>query len=230
MRVYSIALALGMVFNGVPASASIIFSEGFESYSAVDYGDTQNDTGLRLGHSGTVSAWNQSGAGALHAVDRSGSGNWALMFYNGTDSSNTNTITLKNAISANTLATVYTVNFVGAGAIYQSAEQGTRSGDSLGIRIIDGLGSVIANYTFDSPAFTYAAYNPFSAGSFTYTGNGVGDVKVEVVGQGNSNSFGGALDDFSISGPTSTVAEPTAAFLLFAAGGAVSSLRKRRKR
>lgn len=206
-----------------PAAATTIFSDTFNSYTG-SASSAQSGTGLAVKAFGSLSSWTGSGVNAIHAVDR-GASNWAIMFYGGNGPADTNAITMNTAVAANTLGQVYTVSFQGAAATYASSGQGNFAGDVLRFDVLNSINALVSTYTYDPADWTNAAVNPFTAGSFSYTGNGSGNVRLKVYAVSAAGHFGGAIDNLSID----TVPEP-AMLGLFGLGAIGLGLSRRRHR
>jgi hypothetical protein len=155
---------------------------------------------------GVLANWNATGEHAVHAVDRSGSGDWAVMLY-GSDSAQTaNVISLASLVSANDAGKEYTVSFQGAAADYSSSSQGNEAGDTLEFDVLRSDGSTLYSYSYQPAYWTDASVNPFTDASFTYTGDGSGNVGLSITAvTGGDGHFGGAVDNLTIE----SVPEPT---------------------
>ncbi len=164
------------------------FSYDFDGYTNGNSAMTQAGTGLTVEANGDLPGWTKNlSAGNIHAVDRSGSGNFAVMLYDG------NLMYYATPIAANTLGASYTVAFDGAIAVYAAAYQATAAGDYVQFLINDANGT-IGSYKY-TPTST-----AFSPASFTYTGSGLAGGVYLVMMDGNPGDgrFGGAIDNVSV--------------------------------
>jgi hypothetical protein len=226
-----IPVTVALIFSSdcSPAMAAVIFSDNFNDYLSIDAPNAQLDTGLTAKALGSLAGWTASGTNAIHAVDR-GAGNWAPMFYD------SNAITLSAGIVANALGNLYTVSFDGAPAGFTSPTQVTVGGtDFLHFAVLNNSNAVIAAYDYDPVSWPGTAGNPFTAGGFTYTGDGSGDVRLMVSADLANGHFGGAIDNLSISGPAAfsasiEVPEPSSMALLFGAIGMLAVRRTWRRK
>ena len=192
------------------AHATSIYFEDFNGYTSTDPG-IQDSTGLGVARSGTLSGWSAVGAGAIHAVDRDGAGDWALQLYNGYNTSGTqNILTSITNILANDLAETYFVTFDLGPTIYEHFSQGTSSSDGVKVEILRSNSTVLASYTALPGDWT--GVQTFAAEGFQYTGDGSGAVNIRInsllVG---NNLLSGAIDNLGIS--TSAVPVPAAVWL-----------------
>ncbi len=171
--------------------AAVILTENFNGYSG-NQNSTQYQTSLKVAHTGTVPGWTRAGSGTIHAVDRSGSGNWAPMFYRD------NVITLAGGIAANDAGVGYTVAFSAAPAVYDSVGQVTGVSDGMLIQVLRGDNSVLAFWVCVPGAWA----NPptWQSFSFKYVGDGSGTVKLKVspLVVDSLDHFAGAIDDLTV--------------------------------
>ena len=108
-----------------------VFLESFGGYEG-SKNNKQADTGLTVAHGGKITGWGSSGAGAMHAVDRSmrtselalTPSDWAIMIFKD------NVIT-SGDIEANASGKNYQVSFEVAPAVYGDLSQATKAGDAL---------------------------------------------------------------------------------------------------
>ena len=216
---------------GVPPDpADFSFFEDFNSYSG-NQNNTQYQTGLPVAHSGTVSEWTKSGAGAIHAVKlTSAPDDWAIMFFRD------NVIT-SGLMAANASGLTYDVEFDYGTAVYHTdgASQATTAADGLVVDVLRADNSVLATGTYMPGAWSNPANANLSAalhGLLTYTGDGTGDVKIRVRSLNDiAGRFGGEIDNLSVSvQPSEVIPEPcTMAMLGLAFAGLGGYVRRRRK-
>lgn len=226
LKLAAAALLVATGLAAVPAFADVIYSDDFSSYAG-NQNDQQTDTGLNVAFGGTLSNWNSAGLHAIHAVDRTGTGDWAVMFFNG-DGAGTNIIELAHGIAANALGTNYIVAFEGAPANYSAPAQATQTGDGLMFNVLDQFNTVIFSYIYNPATWPNSPTNPFSPASFTYSGTGNGNVTFSIFGVGNSGRFGGAIDNFSVD--VAAAPEPGALGLLVVGAGLIGFSRRRRRK
>ena len=225
LAVVGLVLALGAAGS---AEAAPIFFEDFNSYSG-NQNNTQGDTGLEVAHSGNVTGWSGSGAGAMHAVDLANLGgesnpsDWAIMFW-------TDNVITSSGIAANDSGITYDVDFDYGTAVYAGTHmsQATAASDGLVVDVLRASDNfVLATGTYQPGAWNNPGNVNLSAalqGTLQYTGDGTGDVKIRVSSLvPGSARFGGEIDNISVDIP-----EPATMSLLVLGGLAV--LRRRRRR
>jgi len=108
-----------------------VFLESFGAYEGTK-NNKQADTGLTVAHGGKIAGWSSSGAGAVHAVDRSmrtsetalTPSDWAIMIFKD------NVIT-SSEISANASGKSYEVSFDASPAVFGDPAQATQASDAL---------------------------------------------------------------------------------------------------
>lgn len=206
-----------------PAAAAVIYSDNFNDYSAGFYGG-QYQTGLTVGAVGSLPGWTASGYNAVHAVELN-PGNWAVMLWdNGGPGGNM--ITLQTPIAANVAGAGYAVSFDGGPAVWSYGSQATLANDFLHFTVLDASNSLVASYDYTPGAWNGA--ETLSPASFMYTGDGVGDVTLQVSFGQADQQFSGAFDNLTVS----DVPEPATwavmlAGLLSFAGIVVARRRKR---
>jgi hypothetical protein len=176
----------------------IIFIENFDSYRGTENAG-QWQSGRRVAHNGSVSGWTKAGEHSMHAVDRanragqSNSQNWAVMIFQD------NVIT-SDAFAANASGQVYRIDFEASPAVYaaENPQQATQAGDELLIEVLRGDDRVLASHKHSPGAWTGAL--EFAAGSFHYTGDGSGDVRIRIkpAGPQTSGRFHGAIDNIIV--------------------------------
>lgn len=215
-------LTMASLTSGHAAGAAI-YTENFNRYTPTPSSDFQIDTNLKLSAYGDVTAWTKFGTNALHAVDRGGN-DWAMMLFD------RNWILMNSAIAANASGTSYTVSFDIAAAVYKGRQQRSVAGDTLRFEVINSLDAVIASFDYATPAWTGNALNPFVPSSFTYMGNGSGDVRLRISDPLINDHFGGAIDNLAFSLTNNTVPEPTTGLLLLGGLSAIALMRRRSSR
>ena len=148
------------------------------------------------------------------------------MLFNGSTSSGQqpNQITTKNTIAANGAGISHQVSFLGAEAVYQSPSGGNDHRRHAWLHYPRRKQRHCGGLQLPDPAFAGAS-NPFTAGGFSYVGDGVVGVTMEIIGRGNNSQFGDAVDNFAIT----AVPEPASTVLL-GLGAAGITVTRRRKR
>lgn len=191
-RVRLACVAAGLVVAASAAQAGAIFSEDFDSYTDGKQNATQPGTDLALSHSGFLPLWSKDGTNSIHAVDF-GAGNFAVSLFDN------NVITLISGIAAATAGQSYVVSYDIGASVYTDMGQATTAGDGLVIRLLREDNTVLASHTF-SPGGWVTGPNAqaLTHHSFTYTGDGSGAVRLQI-GTNTTNTFGGAIDNLSIS-------------------------------
>lgn len=167
-----------------------LLSENFSAYTGIHSG-TQHLSGLNLAYGGNVSGWSATGGNAVHVVDLSGSGNYAVMIWHD------NVITRTAATAANDAGVAYVVKFVAGPAVYQTPSQATGANDGLKIQLLRADNTVAVEFSHKPGA--YAGASTMTPVSFNYTGDGTGSLRVRIAPLlVNSTRFGGAIDELSI--------------------------------
>jgi hypothetical protein len=201
------AAAVIVMIGGLSnAKASIIFTEDFNSYAG-NLLDNQADTGDQLAYGGSVPGWTGAGFHAVHAVEV-GSGDWAVMlFYD-------NSITLDSGVAANGAGQNYVVSFNYGAANYNNESQGTGVSDGLTVELLRDDDSVLAEQTYMPGAWGPGNYDLEAGlqGALSYTGDGTGDLRIEILDSKPSDPvFGGSIDNITLS---SSAPEPSSLVLV----------------
>ncbi|MDB6036117.1 MAG: C-terminal target protein [Verrucomicrobiales bacterium] len=171
-----------------PSYATVIFSENFNGYSG-NQNNLQYQTGLKVSFGGTVPGWSAVGGGAIHAVDRSGTGNYAPMIWQD------NVLTVATGLPANQSGETYHVDFVAAPATYGEGSQATTETDGMVIDVLRPDNTVLATYTCYPGTF---GSQTFAAFAFQYVGDGSGDVRLRVGPLAATGHFTGAIDNLRL--------------------------------
>jgi hypothetical protein len=207
-----LAAAVIVMIGGLSsAKASVIFTEDFNSYTG-NLLDNQADTGDQLAYGGSVPGWTGAGFHAVHAVEV-GSGDWAVMLYND------NSITLDSGVAANGAGQNYVLSFNYGAANYNSESQGTGVSDGLTVELLRGNDSVLAEQTYMPGAWGPGNYDLEAGlqGALSYTGDGTGDLRIEILDSNPSDPvFGGSIDNLALS---SSAPEPSGLVLIGAVLG-----------
>ena len=194
------------------AGAAPIFTENFNGHGLSQSSThTQETTGLKLGNGQNLTSWTKAGDGAIHCVDRTGSGDWAVMFYGGNSAAGDNAITSPAIAAANTLNKSYRVTFDLSAANYQNTSQRNNgTTDGVTVTVLNSSGGTIKTQTFVPGSFASLASAgslPFTTVSFDYVGTGSGtgaaNLKFTATNPTSVGRFGGSIDNVSVSaGPT----------------------------
>lgn len=183
------------VFGVKPAGSSIAKFDFNEM--AGGNAESQYQTGTPIRWLATSSIWSGGGINAHHVLQVS-SVEKALMIFSGyPGQSNTNTATLKTPIPANAANTTYRVDFDVAPTVNSNPNQTTTSAERIVIRVVDNNGQIVGQ-TEVAPG-VWPAANVFARKSFTYTGQGTGDVRLIVTSGTVTSRFAGAVDNIEVS-------------------------------
>ena len=171
-------------------------AESFSSYRG-DQNAVQWQSGKKVAHSGSVTGWTKAGEHCMHAVDsanragQSNPENWAVMIFQD------NVIT-SGPFAANASGQVYRIDFEASPAVYVIPQQATQAGDELLIEVLRGDDRVLASHKHSPGAWNGTLQ--FAAGSFQYTGDGSGDVRLRIkpAGTQTSGRFHGAIDNIIV--------------------------------
>lgn len=226
MKTSALFLLLLLMAAASPVKGSVIFSENFDGYSSLTSG-SQASTGLTVYHSGTVSGWSNAGLNSAHAVLRS-TGDYALQLFSGATfngPTSPNVLTQMTSIDANASGTEYFVTFDAAPTVWSNPSQATASGDGILIEILRSDDSVLSSH-IQQPGAWAGTQNSFSPGSFSYFGDGTGNVRIRLSESPTlSDRFGGAIDNLVVS----SVPEPSRTLLLFSGAVLLALLRTRQR-
>jgi hypothetical protein len=215
-----------LAFLAQRSGAQTVFSDDFASFADGNFNGGQFQSGLVVAFGGNLTDWDKAGGGVVHAVDRAnvfGSGNnppdFAVMIWQD------NVITQLTAVAgSNASGTRYEVGFDAGPAVYQAPNQTTSATDGILIEVLRSDDSVLASHTHLPGA--WAGLSALAGGSFQYTGDGSGDIRLRIGPSApGSGRFGGTIDNVSIlSNPVGPgIALLTASPAVLAdAGGAVT--------
>ena len=186
------------VTMNVHGAGGEVFIESFGGFKG-NQNATQFKTGLNVAHDGKVHGWAGSGAGTMHAVDRSFKGgevtpsDWAIMIFED------NVIT-SNAMAANAAGTSYRVSFETSAAVYSAMnpDQATKAGDALLIEVLRADNSVLASI-INTPG-AWAGKMTFTPAGFPFKGDGSGDIRIRIGPDKTMNCgrFLGAIDHITV--------------------------------
>ena len=181
----------------VLSTTGILFAEDFSGYTTGNQSGSQSHTGLKITYGGSVARWSKSGFNSLHAVDLSGSGNWAIMFYQD------NAITLTTGIAANILGVTYKVDFDYGTAVYAQSSQATTATDGLLVEVLRADNTTLASDTYLPGTWSNPTNANLSAGhhgTLQYVGDGSGVVRLRIgpTAPYTSGRFEGEIDNITI--------------------------------
>jgi hypothetical protein len=175
-----------------------VFLESFGAYEGTK-NNKQADTGLTVAHGGKIAGWSSSGAGTVHAVDRSmrtsetalTPSDWAIMIFKD------NVIT-SSEISANASGKSYEVSFETAPAAYGDLSQATKAGDALLIEVLRKDGIVLKS--FEHTPGAWSGKSAFTSVKFSYQGDDSGDIRLRISAAGSKTDdrFKGAIDNLAV--------------------------------
>lgn len=224
----SLALAtLGLLpLLSSPLEATVLLTENFNGFTAPgNFNGGQFESSLAVAFSGSVPGWTGTGGGVIHAVDIANvfpviddPRDFAAMIWQD------NVITLASSvIGSNLLGSTYDVSFAASPAVYQAGSQQTQLSDGLLIELLRADNSVLASHVHNPGA--WAGNINLLPASFSYAGDGTGDVRLRVGPSAfNSGRFGGAIDNLTLT----QVPEPATATLLVLSGLALIGRRHRK--
>ncbi len=173
-----------------------IFIENFAGYKGTQNA-SQFKTGLNVAYNGKIPAWDGSGGGVIHAVDRSFKGgevtpsDWAIMIFDD------NVITSAD-IDANVSGTSYHLAFEASPAVYDNESQATQAADALRIDLLRKDGTVLKSFNHAPGPWT--GKSEFTAANFDYQGDGSGPLRLRIARDGSlqSGRFAGSIDNLII--------------------------------
>jgi len=183
---------------GCTAGAATIFAENFNSYAGT-VNAKQYQTVLDVAYGGSVVGWSNLGDGTMHAVDLSGSRNWAIMLWQN------NVITQTVGITANDSGSSYEVNFDYGTAVYADAGERTRATDALLVELLRTNDTVLASQSFFPGAWDTVGNQNLDGGlrgTLPYVGDGTGDLRLRIgpaPATFNKGRFAGEIDNLSVS-------------------------------
>jgi len=194
-----------------PITTQILSTNNMNSITNGIFNGAQFQSNLVVAFNANLGGWNKGGGGSVHIVDiantigGTNTPNYVVMLW--VD----NVITQTNAVSnSNILNTQYTINYKAGPAVYQNPSQATGDTTSDGIvfEILRTNNTILATKTHYPGA--WAGYPTLTPSSFTYTGDGSGDIRVRIRTLSSSTQrFGGCVDDVVISRPDISTATDT---------------------
>lgn len=116
-------------------------------------------------------------------------------------STTANVLTMQQGVTANEAGQRYEVSFKAAPTVWSDAAQRTTAEDGLQVDLLREDGSVLAGHLHQpGPWSGTKEAQQLKRGSFTYTGDGTGSVRLRITNsRPGSGRFGGALDNLGIS-------------------------------
>lgn len=110
-----------------------------------------------------------------------------------------NALTLKSGIDTNQDGREYRVSFAAGPSVWAGASQATANGDGLLVQVLRENGTALAWHVHRPGVWSGKAdAQKLKAASFVYTGDGTGDVKLQITSSDYTGRFGGAIDDLTI--------------------------------
>ncbi len=115
-------------------------------------------------------------------------------------SATANSLTMQSAVAANDADLEYRVAFAAGPTVWLDVAQATAAGDGLLIQVLRSDGTVLVHHVHKSGAWVGTAESQeLQPGSFTYRGDGSGDVTLHIAAMPlDTGRFGGAIDELSI--------------------------------
>lgn len=211
----------------IESGGADVFFEDFNEFQGDSRCDgTQSETGLTVSCNKSLDGWSKSGLAALHNVDLDGTGDTAVMLFNGKPivqgRSNTNTLTLVEGIDANLAGGKYNLTAKIGPSVWNTPDQATAEDDFILIQLLREDDSVLASFEAHPDHWEEGSPDAQdfegdgmldSPVEFGYTGDGSGPVRISLLAEvQGSGRFSGAIDDIvvsllSLSGPSTGIAE-----------------------
>jgi len=131
-----------------------------------------------------------------------------LQLFNG---GSVNILTQIDGIAANDLGIEYLVSFDAAPTVWSNVLEATAAGDAVRIELLRTTDNSVLRRFTQEPGIWSGSQNPFNNYSFSYTGDGSGNVRLSLSGfPANNGHFGGAIDNLAVS----SIPEPNRTLLL----------------
>ena len=110
-----------------------------------------------------------------------------------------NSLTLKSGISANQDGQEYRVSFIAGPSVWAGPSQASANLDGLLVQVLRKDETVLAYHVY-RPSYWSGAPDAqkLTGDSFTYTGDGSGDVTLHITASNYTGRFGGAIDDLKV--------------------------------
>ena len=171
-RVSLLSLVFSLLITTADAAPkTALFSEDFNGLKDGGNG-SQTQTGLPLKHSANLRGWTNAGLHSVHALRRA-NGNWALQLVGA--AGNDNILTLDTGFAANVKGKTYTVSFDAGPSVWAGGQQATRADHRFSIELLRKENTVLAKHNVSPGA--WAGEQTFSHRTFTYQGDGSGDLR-----------------------------------------------------
>lgn len=150
-----------------------LISEHFNNLTTSAWWGTQYLTGLLMANNGSLAGWSKTGDNAIHAVQRSGLSNLALVFHW------TNTFYSTSGIAnSNSIGQEYFVSFESSPNSWQENYNPANDQVRFKFEILDGSDAVIFKYCYFQGVFV--ASPVYTWRGFSYIGNGNGNAKIKM--------------------------------------------------
>lgn len=177
--------------DGVPDSVetngaygATLFSSNFDSLNGGGVG-SQFDTANTVYVGPSFSDWVVTGSN-IHGVQHS-LADYAATFYDG------NEIEMATALPLNTIGVTYEVSFDGGPSVWANGSQATAFGAGLVFEVVNSNDQVVDSYVYFPPL--WAGSQTLQPASFTFVGDGTGDVRLRIRDNAIDDLFGGAVDN-----------------------------------
>ena len=188
-----------------PARGAALFAEDFNGIRDGGNG-SQCQTGLPLKHSANLPGWTKTGLNSIHAVQQT-SGNWALQLVGA--AGRDNVLTLDTSFAANVKGKTYVVSFDAGPSVWAGRQQATRAGHQFSIELLRKDNTVLAKHNVSPEA--WSGKQVFSTRTFTYQGDGTGDLKFRLSPVASKDTcFHGAIDNLQVFGSPAEAAAAVA--------------------
>ena len=114
-------------------------------------------------------------------------------------SDSANSLRLEAGVAANETGRNYRISFAAGPSVWGESSQATAEGDGLLLQVLRHDGTVLAYHIHRPNAWpAKSEAQPLSESSFTYSGDGSGDVTLQITSSDYTGRFSGAIDDLSI--------------------------------
>ena len=187
------------------ARGAALFTEDFNGIRNGGNGN-QWQTHLPLKHSANLPGWTKTGHNSIHGVQHV-SGNWAVQLV-GTNRGD-NVLTLNTGFAANVKGKTHVVSFDAGPSVWAARQQATRAGQQFSIELLRTDNTVLAAHNVSPGA--WAGRQVFSHRTFTYRGDGTGDLRFKLSPVASKDTyFHGAIDNLQVFGSPAEAAAAVA--------------------